>query len=306
MVQYRNSRSEGGGAGGPFDDVPVAPEMPDQHDSMTSFYFHGNLSSLRHPRHPLVPARVDESLFITLGLGSICRRGQVCKRGGNNESIAVATMNNVSFLLPVVTTPLLEAHYYHAGSMDTLQELPDMPPRAFNFTDVALIPEGPIAAKLEPTSKATMARRFRHGTVVDVVFQSTSLMSGDSNPMHLHGHDMFVLAQGRGNYDAARDMASYNLVDPPLRNTVVVPRLGWLVIRFVADNPGVWFIHCHYEFHLSMGMAALFIVDDGPATETSLPPPPMDLWTYGHDDNLVLNEFYPKTKENEVSRINGI
>uniref|UniRef100_A0A0A9EN85 Uncharacterized protein n=1 Tax=Arundo donax TaxID=35708 RepID=A0A0A9EN85_ARUDO len=46
-----------------------------------------------------------------------------------------------------------------------------------------------------------------------------------------------------------------------------------------------------------MGMAALFIVKDGPTTETSLLPPPMDTRTFDHDDNLALNEFYLKTKE---------
>ena len=35
-----------------------------------------------------------------------------------------------------------------------------------------------------------------------------------------------------------RDAARYNLVDPPLKNTVLVPRLGWAAVRFVADNPG--------------------------------------------------------------------
>jgi laccase len=30
----------------------------------------------------------------------------------------------------------------------------------------------------------------------------------------------------------------YNLVNPPLKNTVVVPNLGWVAVRFVTDNPG--------------------------------------------------------------------
>jgi laccase len=75
---------------------------------------------------------------------------------------------------------------------------------------------------------------------VDVVFQSTAMMAMDSNPMHLHGHNMFVLAQGNGNYNATRDVQRYNLVDPPVRNTVQVPGLGWTAIRFVADNPGMY------------------------------------------------------------------
>jgi laccase len=125
-------------------------------------------------------------------------------------------------------------------------ELPGRPPRMFNFTDSALMPTGPEEEELEPTSRATVVRRFQHGAVVEVVFQSTALWQGDSNPMHLHGHDMFVLAQGLGNYDSARDVARYNLVDPPVRNTVLVPRLGWVAVRFVADNPGA--VHTRFIF----------------------------------------------------------
>jgi laccase len=120
----------------------------------------------------------------------------------------------------------------------------------FNFTDPAYIPYGPKEAPLEPTEKQTVVRRFRHGAVVEVVFQDTAVMQSDSNPMHLHGHDMFVLAHGLGNYDAARDVVSYNLVDPPLKNTVVVPRLGWVAVRFVADNPGAC-LHNLFNYYMS-------------------------------------------------------
>ncbi|TVU33124.1 hypothetical protein EJB05_24909 [Eragrostis curvula] len=276
--------------GGPSADVPIAPEMPDHNDMVTSLYFRGNLTSLRRPQ---LPTLVDERLFITLALGSVCRRGRVCERGStNDESITVATLNNVSFELPAAAeTPLLESHYYNTGGVDVLRELPARPPKVFNFTDRDLIPYGPKEANLEPTSKATLARRFRHGAAVDVVFQSTSLMQSESNPMHLHGHDMFVLAQGLGIYDAAKDVARYNLVNPPVKNTVLVPSLGWAAVRFVADNPGVWFMHCHFEFHLSMGMAAVFIVEDGPTADTSLHPPPADFQTCGHDESLMLQKM---------------
>jgi len=215
--------------------------MPDQHDTTLSYYFHGNLTSLNHT---VVPSRADESMLITLGLGSVCRRrGQSsCKRSGSKEAIIVATMNNISFQLPATTMPLLEAHYHHTGDLDTLlQELPSRPPMAFNFTDRALIPRGPKEGRLEPTSRGSLARRFRHGTVVDIVFQGTAVMQSDSNAMHLHGHHMFVLAQGVGNYDAERDVAKYNLVNPPVRNSVLVARIGWAVVRFVADNPGGYY-----------------------------------------------------------------
>jgi len=31
------------------------------------------------------------------------------------------------------------------------------------------------------------------------------------------------------------------------------------VMRFVADNPGVWNFHCHNDWHNLSGMAATFI-----------------------------------------------
>nr|CAB3490435.1 unnamed protein product [Digitaria exilis] len=287
IVKYRNYHSSA-------IDVPIVPVMPDHHDTITSFYFRRNLTSLHHHT---VPQRVDESLFIVLGLGSICRHGQQsCKRGANNDTILVATMNNVSFQYPMVTKPLLEAHYYHTGGNDAMQQLPDGPPRMFNFTDQALIPFGPKEMELEPSSKATVVRRFRYGAVVDMVFQSTAVLQGDSNPMHLHGHDMILLAEGLGNFDAEKDAARYNLVNPPLKNTILVPNLGWAAIRFVANNPGVWFMHCHYEFHLTMGMAAVFIVEDGATVHASLPPPPADFPRYCvYGDDLLPDELCLQT-----------
>lgn len=45
----------------------------------------------------------------------------------------------------------------------------------------------------------------------------------------------------------------------PLTRLVVIPPLGYLVLRFKADNPGVWFFHCHIDFHHVGGMNAVFI-----------------------------------------------
>lgn len=41
-----------------------------------------------------------------------------------------------------------------------------------------------------------------------------------------------------------------------------------------------------------MGMIALFIVEDGPTANTSLPSPPVDFLTYGDDNNLMPDEYY--------------
>ena len=78
----------------------------------------------------------------------------------------------------------------------------------------------------------------RYNASVEIVFQSTALLQRDSNPMHLHGYDFFVLAQGLGNFNPKRDVKKFNYHNPQLRNTVQVPRTGWAAVRFVTDNPG--------------------------------------------------------------------
>ncbi|KAF6982847.1 LOW QUALITY PROTEIN: hypothetical protein CFC21_001180 [Triticum aestivum] len=269
LVRYAGSSHNNNGLS-----VPT-PLMPSQHNTMPSYYFHNNLTGLAHPDRHCVPMHVDERLYFTLSLGSICRNGtKTCQRRRSRETIVVATMNNVSFRHP--THVLLERYYDGRTSGLYTEDLPDNPPHPYNYTDRALIPPGPLEEALEPTFKATKLRRFRYNTSVEIIFQSTALLQSDSNPMHLHGYDFFVLAMGIGNYDSKTDPKKFNYHNPQLRNTVQVPRTGWAAVRFVTDNPGMWYLHYHFEFHIIMGMATAFIVENGPTPETSLPPPPLE------------------------------
>ena len=48
-------------------------------------------------------------------------------------------------------------------------------------------------------------------------------------------------------------------IDPltPRKDTVLVPVGGYAIIDVVADNPGVWFMHCHVENHAVEGMGVV-------------------------------------------------
>ncbi|OAQ97315.1 hypothetical protein LLEC1_00080 [Akanthomyces lecanii] len=95
-----------------------------------------------------------------------------------------------------------------------------------------------------------------------------------SHPVHLHGHPFYLLssfgADGRagwGSYNP-HDPASVlrqplNMENPLVKDTVSVPRRGHVVLRVLADNPGLWMLHCHMMVHMGTGMAAGFHV--GPA-----------------------------------------
>ena len=41
------------------------------------------------------------------------------------------------------------------------------------------------------------------------------------------------------------------------KDTVIVPFGGYVVVRFIVDNPGWWFMHCHIEIHTLEGMSVV-------------------------------------------------
>lgn len=86
------------------------------------------------------------------------------------------------------------------------------------------------------------------------------------HPIHLHGHDFFVL--GSAPYSTYTDQP-LNLVNPPRRDVAVMPSLGYIVLGFITDNPGVWLMHCHIGWHVSMGFA-LQLVEQAPVAAQQL------------------------------------
>ncbi|KAI8632817.1 multicopper oxidase [Xylariaceae sp. FL1651] len=76
------------------------------------------------------------------------------------------------------------------------------------------------------------------------------------HPIHLHGHDFYILAQGTGTYSSD---ITLNTANPPRRDTAMLPSGGYLVIAFETDNPGAWLMHCHIGWHTSEGFALQFI-----------------------------------------------
>ena len=82
----------------------------------------------------------------------------------------------------------------------------------------------------------------KKGASVQLTFENRTAFA---HAMHLHGHHVF---------DAAEDA---------WRDTVLVARDGpraAVTVRFVADNPGRWMLHCHMLEHQVAGMATWFEV----------------------------------------------
>lgn len=64
------------------------------------------------------------------------------------------------------------------------------------------------------------------------------------------------------------------------RDTLVVRPMSNFVIRFRADNPGVWLFHCHIEWHMDSGLAATMVEAPAVVQETlTIPQDFVDLCT---------------------------
>jgi FtsP/CotA-like multicopper oxidase with cupredoxin domain len=106
--------------------------------------------------------------------------------------------------------------------------------------------------------------------VVDLVIEN---FDEGNHPMHLHGHKFWVLAQGHGAFPGYEHfgwkaggkgmldgMDMRTKVDNLMRRDVATAEgFGWLVLRFVADNPGIWALHCHMAWHSEAGLVMQFL-----------------------------------------------
>lgn len=138
-------------------------------------------------------------------------------------------------------------------------ELPATPPVVWDYTTPVASPGGP-GRGLGRLAEAIIS--IEKGQVFEFVLQNTRALNGvaEYHPWHAHGYSFWVVGQGKGVYNAATDVATYNLKNPVLRDTVSLQPLGWVAIRFLADNPGTWLFHCHILSHQIMGMGFVVVV----------------------------------------------
>lgn len=270
ILSYKNTASNNSTV------TPPMPTLPAFNDTPTAHKFNSNITSLVGASHWIpVPTKVDERMFVTFGLGLI----QCDSTNSTNATCAgpfgarlAASMNNHSFQLPTQTS-MLQAFFNKASSGVYTLNFPNNPPQRFDYTNTSFS----LDQSLLFTKHSTSVKRVKFNTTLEIVLQNTALLVTENHPIHFHGFNFHVLAQGFGNYNESRDSEKFNLVDPQIRNTIGVPVGGWAVIRFTADNPGIWIVHCHLDVHLPWGLGMAFEVENGATPETTLPPPPADL-----------------------------
>jgi FtsP/CotA-like multicopper oxidase with cupredoxin domain len=78
---------------------------------------------------------------------------------------------------------------------------------------------------------------IRQGQRAVLTFNNTTTMW---HPMHLHGHT-FQMIKPDGSSGARKDTA------------IVLPKQQ-VSVALIADNPGIWMLHCHNTYHQEAGM----------------------------------------------------
>ncbi|KAJ7506615.1 laccase lcc5 [Mycena galericulata] len=84
------------------------------------------------------------------------------------------------------------------------------------------------------------------------------------HPFHLHGHNFFVIRSAGSE--------TYNFQNPIVRDVVNTGFPGDnTTFRFVTDNAGPWFLHCHIDVHLDIGLAVVFAEDTETISQEYVP-----------------------------------
>jgi multicopper oxidase len=78
---------------------------------------------------------------------------------------------------------------------------------------------------------------IRQGQRARLAFANATMMW---HPMHLHGHTFQVIKPDGS--------------PGPRKDTVIVLPMQNVAVDLVADNPGVWMLHCHNTYHQAAGM----------------------------------------------------
>ncbi|KAH8677280.1 Cupredoxin, partial [Xylariales sp. PMI_506] len=97
------------------------------------------------------------------------------------------------------------------------------------------------------------------GQIVQIIVNN---LDTGRHPFHLHGHNFQAIYRSdedAGTFEDANITESDYPAIPMRRDTFVLYPTGNIVLRFRADNPGVWLFHCHIEWHVASGLIATMI-----------------------------------------------
>ena len=114
---------------------------------------------------------------------------------------------------------------------------------------------GTSATNPEIYGSNTNAFILEKNQVVEIVLNN---YDPGKHPFHLHGHAFQAVVRSAEEAGAYVYNETFPQV-PMRRDTLMVRPNGNMVLRFRADNPGIWLFHCHIEWHVASGLVATMV-----------------------------------------------
>lgn len=166
-----------------------------------------------------------------------------------------AAINNISFTHPSISI---------LTQVDEISD--DM------FCDEENLPERCAKRKI-----CTCAHRIKiilNSVVEMVLIDDRDAIGPENHPFHIHGYSFTVTEMGQDKeqpmtiplYKRLQHENKLPVIvsrsNAVLKDTVNIPSNGYTVVRFRADNPGFWLLHCHFEWHMAMGMTLIVQVGE--------------------------------------------
>lgn len=166
-----------------------------------------------------------------------------CKPEENGTTKTGATINTFTFDNLAMNRSILELHFYDIkGNYRT--DFPTLLPAIVNFTSSQT-----VVAYTLPRNRGAKVVTLEYDKTVQIYASRLVRVALGRLPIPLPRTQLLwklrqlQLGRGSSNFDGSCDPKSFNLVDPPMRNTVVLRKAGWVAIQFIANNLGEFIIH---------------------------------------------------------------
>ncbi len=126
------------------------------------------------------------------------------------------------------------------------------------FTAISAAKSANPATAFDPTiyGAHTNTEILKSGENVRIIINN---YDSGPHPIHVHGHAFQLLARSSAGFFNATTVLPALPANPMRRDVVQVPTGGYVILGFKADNPGVWLMHCHIDWHVVAGLTATIV-----------------------------------------------
>ncbi|KAF9962943.1 ferroxidase fet3 [Mortierella alpina] len=233
-------------------------------ETLMNYYVHGEMD-------PVMFDRVPEDLVLSVRGKIVYNASETAPMAPVETVVAWPSFDDGAELVPTVpveTTTRVDRQFVVKATFQLMEdyvnralfnEVPYVAPKVPSlFTALSM---GSLANMSEVYGKHSNPMVVPFGAWVEIVIDNDDL---GTHPFHLHGHVFQVVERTTdGLFDPSSGGGGgypyFETTNPLRRDTVVVPAGTSAAIRFRALNPGVWFFHCHIEWHLEAGLAMTLI-----------------------------------------------